>query len=80
MKKAGIRPLVFAIFAICSLASQAQLQNPDGEGTTQAGYLKKLNKKAKYGAYLVNKEFNFSNGKGINGTPVVTAFEEGKKP
>ncbi|MGB8190901.1 MAG: transglutaminase-like domain-containing protein [Chitinophagaceae bacterium] len=55
----------------------AQLQSADGEGLSQAAALKKLNKKAKYGAYLVEKEVNFGTGKGINGTPVVTAIEKG---
>ena len=55
----------------------AQLQTADGEGSAQAAALKKLSKKAKYGAYLVQKEVNFATGKGINGSPVVTASENG---
>lgn len=55
----------------------AQLQTADGEGASQAAALKKLNKKAKYGAYLIQKEINFASGKGINGLPVVTANEKG---
>jgi len=34
----------------------AQLQSADGEGTAQATALKKLNKKARFGAYLIEKE------------------------
>jgi hypothetical protein len=60
-----------------SLPLCAQLQTADGEGSSQAAALKKLNKKAKYGAYLVQKEVNFGSGKGINGLPVVTATEKG---
>ena len=55
----------------------AQLQTADGEGSSQAAALKKLNKKAKYGAYLIQKEVNFASGKGITGSPVVTANEKG---
>ncbi|HYC27289.1 MAG TPA: DUF3857 domain-containing protein, partial [Chitinophagaceae bacterium] len=60
-----------------SLQLCAQLQTADGEGASQAAALKKLNKKAKYGAYLIQKEVNFASGKGINGLPVVTANEKG---
>jgi hypothetical protein len=60
-----------------SLPVCAQLQTADGEGASQAAALKKLNKKAKYGAYLIQKEVNFASGKGINGSPVVTATEKG---
>ena len=56
----------------------AQLQTADGEGATQAATLKKLTKKAKYGAYSMQSNITFSTGKGLGGTPVVTATEEGK--
>ena len=68
---------LFFLLGVC-LPLCAQLQTADGEGSSQAAALKKLNKKAKYGAYLIEKEVNFSSGKGINGTPVVTATEKGK--
>jgi hypothetical protein len=55
----------------------AQLQSADGEGVTQAATLKKLTKKAKYGAYSVQSNISFSTGKGIDGSPVVTAAEDG---
>jgi len=67
--------LIF-LLGVC-LPVCAQLQTADGEGASQAAALKKLNKKAKYGAYLIQKEINFASGKGINGLPVVTANEKG---
>lgn len=67
--------LAFLLGASLSLC--AQLQTADGEGSAQAAALKKLNKKARYGAYLIQKEVNFASGKGINGSPVVTANEKG---
>lgn len=68
---------LFFLLGAC-LPLCAQLQTADGEGASQAAALKKINKKAKYGAYLIEKEVNFSSGKGINGSPVVTATEKGK--
>jgi transglutaminase-like putative cysteine protease len=75
MKKLTLN-LLFVLGAYLPLC--AQLQTADAEGLSQAAALKKLNKKAKYGAYLVEKEVNFGTGKGINGSPVVTAIEKGK--
>ena len=69
--------LSIVLLAGITLTLSAQLQTADGEGSAQAAALKKLNKKAKYGAYLVQKEVNFATGKGINGSPVVTASENG---
>jgi transglutaminase-like putative cysteine protease len=43
----------------------------------QASSLKKLNKKAKYGAYLIEKHVEFGTAKGVEGNPVVTASEKG---
>ena len=63
--------------ATCAVAS-AQLQTADAEGITQAAYLKKLSKKAKYGAQVIQKEISFNTAKGLNGSPVVTAQEVGK--
>src|SRR3954467_5527509 len=74
MKKATLS-LLFSIGILLSVS--AQLQTPDGEGTAQATALKKLNKKAKYGAYLIQKQVEFATGKGIEGVPVVTATETG---
>lgn len=55
----------------------SQSQTADYEGQVQVGTIKKLNKKAKYGAYLVQKNITFGTGKGLNGTPIVTALEKG---
>jgi hypothetical protein len=68
---------LFFLLGAC-LPLCAQLQTADGEGASQAAALKKINKKAKYGAYLIEKEVNFGSGKGINGSPVVTATEKGR--
>jgi transglutaminase-like putative cysteine protease len=60
------------------LVVSAQLQTADGEGAMQAGSLKKLAKKAKFGASLIEQQFSFKTGKGIDGSPVVVASEDGK--
>lgn len=74
-----MRNFLILLAAVCgSLSLNAQLQTSDGEGVTQAAFLKKLSKKAKYGAYSIQSEVNFSTTKGITGNPVVTAAEEGK--
>lgn len=67
--------LMLALF--CGYQSSAQLQTSDGDGVMYASTLKKINKKAKYGAYLLENEISFGSGKGINGSPVVTAVEKG---
>ncbi len=67
----------FSLQLLCLFAA-AQSQTPDGEGSMQAGSLKRLAKKAKYGVALMEQQFSFSTGKGLSGTPVVTAREEGK--
>ncbi len=69
--------LSFLFFACIYFDCSAQLQTVDGEGTSQAAYLKKISKKAKFGAYLIDKEINFGSGKGINDLPVITAEEQG---
>lgn len=69
--------VLIALFTIANTAL-AQLQTSVAEGITLAGNLKKLNKKAKYGAGLIEQQFEFSTGKGIIGTPVVTSVEHGK--
>ena len=56
----------------------AQVQAPDADGIVQAANLKKLSKKAKFGASLIQKKIRFGTDKGIMGIPVVTATEEGK--
>jgi hypothetical protein len=66
--------------ALCLCVSASvfsQSQTADSEGSQQASNLKKLDKKAKYGAYLINKQIEFGTSKGINGQPVVTAEETG---
>lgn len=55
----------------------AQPQTADDEGATQASLLKKLDKKAKYGAAAIKKTVTFTTSKGISGEPVVTAVEDG---
>ena len=73
-----MRQLTLLFFLLgATLPLCAQLQTADSEGASQAAALKKLNKKAKYGAYLIQKEVNFASGKGITGSPVVTAYEKG---
>ncbi len=69
--------LLIPVYLCLVLSLQAQQQTADGEGSVQAGSLKKLNKKAKYGASLVQEVYTFKTAKGIAGTPVVTAEEEG---
>ncbi len=74
-----MRKTCFSLLLLFGLAQAlfAQLQTVDGEGTNQAAYLKKINKKAKFGAYYITKDLEFGSGKGINGSPVVTAEEKG---
>lgn len=69
-------PSVFS-FLFISFSVNAQLQSVDGEGSSQAAGLKKLDKKAKYGISQAEKEFNFTTGKGIDDLPVVVARETG---
>ena len=71
-----IIPNLILLSIIC-LSASAQLQNADGEGTAQAAALRKLNKKAKYGAYLIQKEVEFGTSRNAEGSPVVTAAEKG---
>ncbi len=75
MKKISLF-IVFLCFIMVS--GQAQQQTADGEGASQVTQLKRLSKKAKFGAALVEQEFEFKTGKGINGTPIVVAKETGK--
>jgi hypothetical protein len=75
MKKLTLCALVvICAFNYCS----GQLQTADGEGSIQSGSVKRLSKKAKYGASLIEQQFTFKTGKGIDGNPVVVALEEGK--
>lgn len=69
--------LVTLVLALLSMSTLAQFQTVDGEGISQSIALKKIQKKAKYGAYLIQKEVSFSTGKGINGQPVATVTEKG---
>ena len=62
---------------LITINATAQLQSADADGVMQASFIKKLDKKAKYGAYLMESEYNFSTGKGLGGAPVVTAVENG---
>ena len=54
-----------------------QKQSADGEGTSQATALKKIDKEAEYGTHLAVKQISFSTGKGLDGMPVVVANEKG---
>ena len=74
MKRVVVSLVLIAFGFVPALA---QLQTPDGEGTSQAAVLKKLSKKATYGANLIQKQVEFATGKGIDGIPVVTALEAG---
>lgn len=66
------------VFLLAFVPCLAQLQTSDEEGGTQAALLKKLAKKAKYGANLVKTDINFTTTKGIAGEPVVAALEQGQ--
>ena len=69
---------LFVFIFFVDSTSSAQLQSSDAEGVNQAAYLKKISKKAKYGASSVDLQIDFSTTKGIMGQPVVTAEEHGK--
>jgi hypothetical protein len=69
--------LATVLLTVCSYAALSQAQTVDDEGVNQVIALKKIQKKAKYGASLIQKEINFGTGKGINDQPVVTAVEKG---
>ena len=68
---------VILLLTVSCIPSFSQFQTPDDEGFNQVAALIKISKKAKYGASLIQKEVNFSTGKGINGQPVVTVAEKG---
>ncbi|BAV09961.1 Transglutaminase-like superfamily protein [Filimonas lacunae] len=68
--------LLLGCLWICATAF-GQYQTSDGEGVLAASYLKKLDKKARFGASDIKKEITFSTGKGLNGQPVTTAEEKG---
>ena len=72
-----MKSILSLLFFALSFSVSAQLQTADGEGTHQAAELRKLNKKAKYGAYLIQKEVEFATGRNAEGTPMVTASEKG---
>jgi len=67
-----------AMMTLAQYSASAQLQTSDPEGIVQASFLKKISKKAKYGAYSIERKIHFGTDRGIMGTPVVTATEEGK--
>jgi hypothetical protein len=69
--------LILTLGLAMSATAMSQLQTSDYEGTVQAGNIKKINKKAKYGAYLIEKKISFGTGKGLDKQPVVTATEKG---
>lgn len=75
-------PLAAKAFLLACLvmawqAGSAQLQTADEEGGTQAALLKKLAKKARYGANAIQTTITFGTTKGLTGQPVVTAYEAG---
>ncbi len=74
MKRSNLCLLI--LVTIC-LSAQAQQQTADGEGSMQAGSVKRIDKKAKYGASLIQQVYTFKTGKGINGAPIVSAEEDG---
>lgn len=65
------------LLLLLALSSAAQLQTVDGEGTVQASALKRINKKAKYGAHSIQQKISFNTVKGTDGQPVVAAHEKG---
>jgi hypothetical protein len=69
--------LLAGLTLLLPLFSIAQSQSSDYEGTTQAAVIRKINKKAKYGAYLIEKKVTFGTGRGIDKMPIVTATEKG---
>lgn len=75
-----MKKLSLSIVFLCLISTlcQAQQQTPDGEGISQVTALKRLSKKAKYGAALMEQEYEFKTGKGIANTPIVVAKETGK--
>ncbi|MEX6687841.1 transglutaminase-like domain-containing protein [Danxiaibacter flavus] len=71
-----LKPLSgLVVCLIFSTIAYSQFQTADAEGALQASNLKKIDKKAKYGAYLINKEFQFNTAKGINNQSIVTSQE-----
>ncbi|WP_162852815.1 transglutaminase-like domain-containing protein [Dinghuibacter silviterrae] len=70
--------LTLAVCALLFVRTIAQNQTPDAQGFAQAAALKKLSKKAKFGASLITQSITFSTAKGVQGTPVVTALEKGE--
>ena len=77
MKGAGFCTAMLLLLTLTK-TTFAQIGLPDGEGTTQAAQLKKIDKKANYGAALIEQEINFETGKGLDNMPIVTAKEKGK--
>lgn len=69
--------LILTLGLAMSATAYCQLQTADYEGTVQAGNIKKINKKARYGAYLIEKKISFGTGKGLDKMPIVTAQEKG---
>jgi len=72
-----IRWFISGLLMAIPFALLAQLQTADDEGQAQVTNILKINKKAKYGAYLIEKEFAFQTGKGLDKQPIVTASETG---
>ncbi|TAD82315.1 MAG: transglutaminase domain-containing protein, partial [Bacteroidetes bacterium] len=62
---------------LASFATFSKAQSADDEGLAEAGQIKRISKKAAYGAYHINKKISFGTGKGIDNQPIVTAKEEG---
>lgn len=74
-----MKPLLVGLTSLLSLTvAQAQMQTPDPQGYVDAAALKKLSKKAKFGASLIEENIDFSTAKGIQGTPIVTAASHGE--
>jgi hypothetical protein len=70
--------LIAAVCALSVTGTVAQNQTADPQGIAQASALKKVSKKAKFGAPLIDQSIEFSTTKGIQGNPVVTATEKGQ--
>lgn len=72
------RSISTLLLLFLTITAFSQSQTADGEGSMQASALKRINKKAKFGASLITESFEFKTGKGITGSPIVIAKEKGQ--
>jgi hypothetical protein len=62
---------------LVSLNALSQAQTADDVGAAEAAYIKRLSKKAEFGAYNITQSISFGTAKGIDNQPIVTAKEDG---